>query len=504
VTRVLTSQELVERVLAVPGSPQGIGRVVLVTEDSEAALRWANNTMTTNGHSTSVSWTVISLVSLPGGDAVGDTPGGSSRGAGAGAGGVGAGVVSSSTLVTDLSTVEDAVRASEAAAVSSGPARDAAPLPEPGGAVGEPWDDGCEGTTIGVFGEFAPKLADAFARARSVERILYGFAHHQVSTTWLGTSTGVRLRWTQPTGSVEVNAKTADLRRSAWGGRSAATARDFDALDVAGLDAELAKRLAWGDRRIDLPAGRYPTILPPACVADLMTYMCWEMAGRPAQEGRSAFSAPSGTGAPAGSGSTRVGERLNPLPLTLSTDPFAKDGLGCSPFLATGHSGDDVSVFDNGASLRRVDWVADGVVNALAYPRAAAEEFGAQFAAPADNLILTGGPEIGASTLEDLVAGTERGLLLTCLWYIRTVDPASLLLTGLTRDGVYLVEGGEVVGEVNNFRFNESPLDVLRRVTAVGVSERTLPREFKDWFTRTVMPAMVVPDFNMSSVSRAS
>jgi predicted Zn-dependent protease len=476
--RALTASEVVERVLAVPGGPNSVGRVVIVTQDSEAALRWANNTMTTNGHSTRVNWTVISLVGLPGGS------------------GTGAGVVSSSALVTDLSTVEGAVRASEAAAVSSGPARDVAPLPEPGDTEGEPWDDAGEGTSIGVFGEFAPKLADAFDRARSGRRILYGFAHHQVTTTWLGTSTGVRLRWTQPTGSVEVNAKTADLARSAWGGRSAATARDFDALDVAGLDAELTRRLAWGDRRVELPAGRYPTILPPACVADLMTYMCWEMAGRPAQEGRSAFSAPPGAGAP-----TRLGERLNALPLTLSTDPSAKDGLGCAPFLATAHSGDEVSVFDNGAGLRRVDWVADGVLNALAYPRAAAEEFGAQFTAPADNLILTGNSD---TPLEELVHSTERGLLLTCLWYIRMVDPATLLLTGLTRDGVYLVEKGEVVGEVNNFRFNESPLDVLRRVTAVGVAERTLPREFKDWFTRTVMPAMVVPDFNMSSVSKAS
>ena len=501
--RAFTSAELVERVLAVPGSPQSVGRVVLVTEDSEAALRWANNTMTTNGHSTSVNWTVISLVSLPGGDAVGDTPRGGSPG-----GGVGAGVVSSSTLVTDLSTVEDAVRASEAAAVSSGPARDVAPLPEPstsppGATVGEPWDDPSEGTSIGVFGEFAPRLADAFDRARSGDRILYGFAHHQVSTTWLGTSTGVRLRWTQPTGSVEVNAKTADLARSAWLGRTAPTVRDFDNLDVAGLDAELAKRLAWGDRRIELPAGRYPTILPPACVADLMTYMCWEMAGRPAQEGRSAFSAPPDAGKP-----TRLGERLNSLPLTLTTDPSAKDGLGCAPFLATAHSSDDVSVFDNGASLRRVDWISGGVLNALAYPRAAAVEFGreagAEFTAPADNLILTGHSGNTGPSLDELVSGTERGLLLTCLWYIRTVDPASLLLTGLTRDGVYLVEKGEVVGEVNNFRFNESPLDILRRVTRVGVAERTLPREFKDWFTRTVMPAMVVPDFNMSSVSQAS
>ncbi|MGI8815884.1 MAG: metallopeptidase TldD-related protein [Pseudonocardia sp.] len=491
------ARELVERVLAVPDSPNTVGRVVLVNEGSEVALRWANNTMTTNGHSTSVRWTVISLVRLPGGS----NGGGSNGGGGRTGTGIGAGVVSSSALVTDPSVITDAVRASEAAAVSSGPARDAAPLPEPGSVNGtgneEGWDDPSGETSIAVFEPFAGRLADVFSRARAEQRTLYGFAHHQVHTIWLGTSTGVRLRWTQPTGSVELNAKGSGS--SAWGGRSTATPQDFAALDIAGLDAELAGRLAWGRRKLELPAGRYPTILPSSAVADLMTYMCWEMAGRPAQEGRSAFSAPPDAGQP-----TRVGERLTDLPLTLTSDPAGSaehPGLACTPFLATAHSGDEVSVFDNGAGLRRVDWVARGVLGALAYPRAAAKEFKEKFTAPADNLMLTAGSD---APLDELVKNTERGLLLTCLWYIRMVDPASLLLTGLTRDGVYLVEHGEVVGEVNNFRFNESPLDLLRRVTAVGVAEHTLPREFKDWFTRTIMPAVVVPDFNMSSVSQAS
>ena len=127
----------------------------------------------------------------------------------------------------------------------------------------------------------------------------------------------------------------------------------------------------------------------------------------------------------------------------------------------------------------------------LAYSRAEAAEFGTAFAPPGDNLLLTGGP---TASLDDLVAGTERGLLLTCLWYIREVDPTTLLLTGLTRDGVYLVEHGEVVAEVDhNFRFNYSPLDVLRRATEVGATERTLPREWKDWFTRAAMPPVRVP-----------
>ena len=98
----------------------------------------------------------------------------------------------------------------------------------------------------------------------------------------------------------------------------------------------------------------------------------------------------------------------------------------------------------------------------------------------------------------------EIVLSLNRLDHIREVDPTTLLLTGLTRDGVYLVEDGEVAAAVNNFRFNESPLDLLRRASQAGVSEPTLPREWGDWVTRTAMPSLRIPDFHMSSVSQAT
>ena len=119
-----------------------------------------------------------------------------------------------------------------------------------------------------------------------------------------------------------------------------------------------------------------------------------------------------------------------------------------------------------------------------------------------DNLVLS--VDGGSGSVEDLVAGTERGLLLTCLWYIREVDPQTLLLTGLTRDGVYLVENGEITGAVNNFRWNESPVDLLRRFSQRRATVPTFSREWgDDYFSRTAMPALRIPDFNMSSVSQA-
>ncbi len=176
--------------------------------------------------------------------------------------------------------------------------------------------------------------------------------------------------------------------------------------------------------------------------------------------------------------------------------------MRCAPFVVTAQSSDEVSVFDNGAPAGRVDLVRDGEIAGLLNTRGSAKEFGEPFRPAGDNLLLTGGDD--GRTTEDLVAGVSRGLLLTSLWYIREVDPMTLLLTGLTRDGVFLVEDGEIAGAVNNFRFNMSPLDVLRQAAEVGGSVQTLSREWSDWFTRTVMPPILVDGFHMSSVSQAT
>jgi predicted Zn-dependent protease len=159
-------------------------------------------------------------------------------------------------------------------------------------------------------------------------------------------------------------------------------------------------------------------------------------------------------------------------------------------------------VFDNGMPTPAVDWISDGVLTNLIRPRAWAAKTGAPATAAVDNLVLE--DRNATASPAELISRTERGLLLTTLWYIREVDPQTLLVTGLTRDGVFLVENGEVTGAVNNFRFNESPVDLLSRTTEVSRTERTLPREWNDWFTRAAMPMLRVPDFNMSSVSPAS
>jgi len=461
---MLPAGAVVEQALALSRADEAM---VLVTDAHEASLRWAGNSMTTNGSSVSRQWSVVSIFREgPRSARVGSV---------------------SSTSVAQ-SDIEPLVRASETAARTAEPAGDAMPLIDPSADLGEDddWAHAPGSTDIDVFSGLAAGLAPSFDAADQ----LYGFAHHQVHTTWLGTSTGLRRRHVQPTGSVEINAKrgTGDDVASAWVGTGTV---DFTDVDVPGLLGEVSRRLDWSRRRVELPAGRYETLLPPSTVADLMIYLSWSMSGRGAHEGHTAFSR---------SGGTRVGERLTDIPFTLFSDPSAAD-LRYRPFVATPSSSEMVSVFDNGMSAPRVDWLRDGAIESLVYPRAAADEFGTTATVPGDNLLLTGG---SATTMSDMIANTERGLLLTTLWYIREVDPATLLLTGLTRDGVYLVEDGEVTGAVNNFRFNESPLDLLRRVTEAGETRVTLPREWKDWFTRTAMPPLRVPDFHMSSVSRAT
>ena len=446
--------EVVERALALSSAD---GCVVLVEESSSANLRWAGNSLTTNGAVRGRSISVLSVV----GESVG---------------------VRSAAVADDLAGL---VKASEQAARDAAPAEDAGPLVE--GPAAADFAEPAGQASPAVFGSLARELGAAFGAARGDGISLYGYASHDLTTLWLGSSTGLRLRHEQPTGYVEGTGKSSG--GSSWVGQHT---RGWSDVDVGGLDGELRRRLGWGARQVELPAGRYETLLPPSAVADLMAYAYWTASGRSAAEGRTVFSRPGG--------GTRVGEHLGPRGLRMSSDPH-DPALATTPFVVASASSSMSSVFDNGLPLSSTDWMADGVLQALVQTRASAATTGAAVTPYVHSLVVDGG---GTASTDEMVASTERGLLLTCLWYIREVDPETLLLTGLTRDGVYLVEGGEVVGAVNNFRWNESPVDLLGRLTEVGRSVPSLPREWSDGFTWVRMPTLRVPDFNMSSVSQAS
>ncbi|HET7311375.1 MAG TPA: metallopeptidase TldD-related protein [Mycobacteriales bacterium] len=460
---MLTPQDAVERALSLSTADECIA---IAGVSHSANVRWANNTLTTNGVVHSADLTVISIVRD------GDT------------------VRTASLSRTGVSEAEiaDLVAASAAAAAESPAAADASPLVQRPAAA--EWDAGPGATSVPELGRLAEQLSAAFEQARSRDEGRYGYAEHSVSTTYVGSTTGLRLRNQQGDGRLELTGRSADGSRSAWAGVGSA---DISGLDVGRLEHDVQQRLDWSRRRVDLDAGRYATILPPSAVADLMIDAYWSMGALDAHEGSTVYSK--------AGGGTRVGESLTDLPLTLSSDP-SMPGQACMPFVAAAASSRLSSVFDNGLELSPTSWISDGRLNALLQTRHSARVTGLKVTPWIDNLALE------APTTHDdvdaIVAQTERGLLLTCMWYIREVDPQTLLLTGLTRDGVFLVEGGEVVGAANNFRFNESPIGMLRRITAVSAAQDTFAREFGDYFTRTRMPALRIDDFNMSSVSQAS
>jgi predicted Zn-dependent protease len=456
-------QDLVERALGGATLPC----VSWVTERTEANLRWANNALITNGEMRSRRLTVTAIAEVQGGTAAG-------------------------TVTQEIATaaeVSAVVAAAEQLARNGRPAEDAVPIVE-NYDHNDVWPDPPETTSIEVLDHVAKGLGLAFERAEAARHLLFGFAEHAVETIYLGTSTGLRRRGVQPTGRLELNAKTADREASAWLGR---TTRDFFDVDVAEAAEELSTRLGWAQRKVALPPGRYETLLPPGAIADLMIYAYWTANARDAEDGRNVYAA--------GDGATKIGQRFSRLPITVRSDPLYP-GLETIPFVNFTNSLDDTSwAFDGGLPINATTWIDNGVLHELIRNRGHAARTGAQPTPPADNLIMDGG---GTASLQQMISTTRRGLLLTCLWYIREVDPERLLLTGLTRDGVYLIEDGEVVGAVNNFRFNESPIELLGRITEIGAAELTLCREWNDYFNRTMMPAIRVPDFNMSTVSQAS
>ena len=450
---------LVEQALALS---QADDCIVIGSEWSSANVRWANNTSTTNGLGTGNRLHVVSVIDRR----------------------VGSVGITNPTVAN----LESIVRRSEAACEGRPEAEDFMPL-LPGTTTPADWADPVEGPGIAVFAGMAPALGHAFRQADAADLRLFGYAEHTTSTTWLGTSVGMRRRDTRLDGLIELNAKSADFSKSTWVGR---TTNDFLDVDVPALYAHVVERLRWADTATALPAGQYEVLLEPSAVADMVYFLYSSTSAREADEGRTVFSRPGG--------GNRVGEQLFAPSIQLYSDPAEPD-LEVAPFVATSSSGSFSSVFDNGLSLARTEWVRDGVLQALVSTRHWAGRTGGEPTPFVGNLIL---PSNGPDLAEMIAATTGPALLVTTFWYIREVDPQRLLLTGLTRDGVYLIEDGEVKGAVNNFRFNMSPVDMLAQTVELGASAPTLPREFGDYFRSISMPPIRVERFNMSSVSKAT
>lgn len=457
---MISAQDLVEKILSRANTDDCI---VVVKDKTQANLRWASSTLTTNGVIQERNVTVIAFVAMDGSMASGAV---------------------SRTNVSE-SDIDALLAEATAAAKAAGAAEDFAPLAKDV-SFGN-WSAPHTSTGPEVFANFAPELGEMMRRSQSDSIELFGYAEHTHETIWVGSKGGMRLRHDSPVGRVEMTGKSHQRSRSTWDG---VETHDFKNVSVAKIDANIRQRLAWQEKKIDLPAGKYDTIFPSGSIADLYVYMMWVAGGRDAFEGQSVFSKKGG--------GTRVGEKLANVGLQLFSDP-TNSTLPGSPFVSASTSSPFTSVFDNGQRQSKVEWIKDGVLQSLVQTRASAKLTSLPYTPIGDNLIMS--VDGGAGGLEDLVKKVDNGLLLTTLWYIRMVDPNSLLLTGLTRDGVYYVKNGEVQGATNNFRWNDSPVNALSRIAHAGASEWTQPREWAGDVTSMAVPPMVIRDFNMSTVS---
>jgi predicted Zn-dependent protease len=312
-----------------------------------------------------------------------------------------------------------------------------------------------------------------------------GFYVHSARVQCVANKAG-NFGWHRSTDcSFSATARTPDGTGSGWAEDSAWQAKEVDAPALAAR--ALAKaRDSRGSKPLE--PGDYTVILEPAAVATFMQAGLGfqALSARAAEEGRSYFSRRGG--------GTRVGEKVFHESVTLKSDPTdpRRPGApwGGGGFGGGGGGGGFGGGGEPGLAARPIVWVRNGVLENLAYDRYWARQAGRAPTPAPTGLILEGGNE----TLESLIASTERGLLVTNLWYIRSVNPQSLQLTGLTRDGLWLVEQGKVVRPVTNFRFNESPAVMLQNVVAMTPAVRT---------GNSLVPAVKAAGFTFTSLSDA-
>ncbi|NCD71465.1 TldD/PmbA family protein [Mucilaginibacter agri] len=265
--------------------------------------------------------------------------------------------------------------------------------------------------------------------------------------------------------------------RNAAGTISGYAARGFT--DVKKMDTASATKIATQKALSSaspkaIEPGKYTVILEPVAAVYMLENM-FRFDARSAEEGRSFLSKKGG--------GTRLGEKLMDDKVNIYSDPFNTELPGPT------WNGD-------GMPLERTDWIKEGVVKNLSYSRYWAQKKGVTPVPGPSNIIMDG----GTTSLEEMIKSTERGILVSRLWYIRMVDPQSLLLTGLTRDGTFYIENGQIKFPVKNFRFNESPVIMLNNVEALGKPERTISVES---YRSYLIPPMKIRDFTFTSLSDA-
>ncbi|WP_242921707.1 TldD/PmbA family protein [Pontibacter liquoris] len=312
----------------------------------------------------------------------------------------------------------------------------------------------------------ADAAAKSIAAASAKGLTAAGFLEHYANFVAKLNSKGLFAYHPSTTVDFSVTMRTADGTGSGY------VTQDFS--DVSKLDTGKASQIAAekaanSKNARALEPGKYTVILEPAASIDLLQNMFGNMDQRSAEEGRSFLSK--------AGGKTKLGEQLVDERITIYSDPSNAE-VPSAPF-----SGD-------GRPQQKVTWIDKGVVKNMYNTRFWASSKGSVSTPPPGNMIMEGGNQ----SLEDLIKGTKRGILVTRLWYIRAVDPQTLLYTGLTRDGTFYIENGKIMYPVKNFRFNESPVIMLNNLDALGKPQR---------ISGSLVPPMRIRDFTFTSLSDA-
>jgi predicted Zn-dependent protease len=298
-----------------------------------------------------------------------------------------------------------------------------------------------------------------------------GFFYRNAYERVLRASTGLEAGHRESEAQYTVTARTPDGTGSGWAGRETHRANDLDDALLARTAIEKAVRSA---KPQVIPSGKYTVILEPQAVAEMMAFLVGQMDLRSADEGRSYF-----TG--------KAGEKLFADFVSLDSDPNDPETPSAT------YDGE-------GVPLQRQRWIAKGQVKDLHVSRYWGTKKGVTPTGRHHVYRLSGeGPRAQAASVDELVRGTKRGLLVTRFWYNRMLEPQSVMITGLTRDGLYLIEDGKITAPVTNFRYNESPVNVLKNVDAMTRATERTPSFAGSWY----VPALRTHEFTMASPSAA-
>jgi predicted Zn-dependent protease len=307
---------------------------------------------------------------------------------------------------------------------------------------------------------------EAIGQCRMENLAAAGIVSSSIATVGVAASTGLFAHEERTDARFSLTVQAGEA--TGWG---AAAHRSIDHLRVQERTLTAINKAKRGLEVRELPPGRYTVILEPAAVAGLWSSLLWTLDAKSYEKGTSALSG-------------KLSQPIVDKRLTLRNMPGHEDLLG-------------IGFTADGLPTVASDWIAEGVLTQLSYDRFTAKVRGIGKIPTLDAPCLLGtGPSL--PTLQELIKNTERAILVTNFWYIRTVNPTDLTLTGMTRDGTFLVENGEIVSAVKNFRFHESPLQVFNRIAAFTKPAEAITLETG----KLLVPAMTLRDFNFSSVTR--